>query len=219
MKNDPIIKKYLILCEGADAYYFLVSFLNSGVPTPDKHLSEDIQVINFGGINDLQNFLLVLRGMDGFEDVTNILIIRDAEKDYCAAVQSVISSLNNAGFDAPNSPMKWEKVNNIKIGYLLFPSCNNIEESGTLEDLCLNILVDDKLKEKMNDINVFLDNCSKNYGEKYPRKYKNKLYLYLNSSDKYVGLKVGEAAKVGAFNWNAKELQNLRNFIIEGYND
>lgn len=54
--KERIIKENLILCEGADEYYFLIAYLNH-VNTSQSHLfREDIQVMNFGGVKDLRSY-------------------------------------------------------------------------------------------------------------------------------------------------------------------
>lgn len=212
-----IMKKYLILCEGLDEKRFLIEYLNSQALLSDPRLSQEIQVMDFGGINELSNFLMGLRGADGFDGVSTLMIIRDAEKDCNAASQSVASSLKSAGFIAPSKISEWIDSNGIRIGFLLFPSCSLDPCNGTLEDLCLKILNDDHSDERMEDIELLLDKCSKSYEESFSKIHKNKLHAYLSTKNDFAGMKIGEAAQAGAFDWNSSILRGLKNFITDGF--
>lgn len=61
---------------------FLINYLNSKEFAKDQRFSNDIQVLDFGGNENLSNFLMTLRNMDKFDQVTSLAVIRDAEKDY-----------------------------------------------------------------------------------------------------------------------------------------
>ena len=76
--NSQIRKKWLILCEGRDAEEFLISYLNSHELSDVPAFSEDFQVMDFGGITDLTDFISALQRMENYDRVEAILIIRDA---------------------------------------------------------------------------------------------------------------------------------------------
>ena len=82
IERKQIVKPYLLLCEGRDAEGFLINYLNSNALKQDLRFSNEIQVFDFGGNNNLTNFLMNLKNMDKFDRVTSIAVIRDAEKDY-----------------------------------------------------------------------------------------------------------------------------------------
>lgn len=81
----------LLLTEGVDAMYFFIWALQA-------YKLENILVEDYGGINDLTAYLNLLKNRAGFEDITKILIIRDAETDSEAAEKSICSSLNNSEY-------------------------------------------------------------------------------------------------------------------------
>ena len=81
---------------------------------------------------------------------------------------------------------------------MLFPTCDPAPGNGTLEDLCHSFLT---LLEKK--------------GREFPRIFKNRLHTYLSTNDRYVSLKIGEAAPAGAFDWNNTSLNALRDFLSE----
>ena len=87
-----------LLVEGNDQRNFFEAFI--------AHLSlADIQIQNFGGVNELRAFLLALVNAPGFRDIVqSVGIVRDAETSAQDALQSVRSSLDNAGLSVPNRP-------------------------------------------------------------------------------------------------------------------
>ena len=62
------------------------------------------QIQEFGGVDGLRGFLQGFVNSPGFDSVTSIGIVRDAEESAEAARQSVESSLRNAGLPAPGDP-------------------------------------------------------------------------------------------------------------------
>ena len=98
IERKQIVKPYLLLCEGRDAEGFLINYLNSNELAQDPRFSNEIQVLDFGGNENLSNFLMSLKNMDKFDQVTSLAIIRDAEKDYTKACQEVSSSLKRMRF-------------------------------------------------------------------------------------------------------------------------
>ena len=87
-----------LLVEGNDQHNFFGEMV--------KHLKiEDLQIQNFGGVNDLKSFLRVMVKQSGFHDTVRMLgIVRDAETSAPSAFQSVQSSLHNAGLPVPARP-------------------------------------------------------------------------------------------------------------------
>lgn len=217
IERKDIKKPYLLLCEGRDAEGFLISYLNSDALAIDQRFSNDIQVLDFGGINDLSNFLLNLKNMDKFDNVKSLAVVRDAEKDYAKACREVCDSFKNCGFISSESCGSWSNdAAGINVGFMLFPLNNN---SGTLEDLCLRILSEENDKSILTSIDTFLRAMESSYGRKYRRKHKNKLHTYLSSSDEFVTMQLGLASKSGAFDWSSIELEPLKTFLAEGFSD
>ena len=157
-----------------------------------------------------------LKNMDGFDQVTNLAIIRDAEKNYTKACQEINGSLKRCGFPSPENSGMWVyDASGPKVGFLLFPLNNS---AGTLEDLCLRIL-SEKNKSILSSIDAFLATMESTCGRKYRRKHKNELYTYLSSSDEYVTMPLGIASKSGAFDWGSDELDPLKRFLTAGFSN
>ena len=85
--------------EGNDQRNFFEAFV-------DHHSVPNIQVQNFGGVNDLSGFLLALTDAPGFtETVRRLGIVRDAEACAVSAFQSVLTSLRRANLPLPRKPL------------------------------------------------------------------------------------------------------------------
>ena len=122
---NPIVSNIQLLVEGNDQRNFFTAFL--------RHISrEDIQIQNFGGVNDLRGFLSTFATTEEFsESVTSLGIVRDAETSARSAFQSVQSPLRNAGLPAPARPR--ERVGDSPaMSALILPDDNS---PGMLETL------------------------------------------------------------------------------------
>ena len=208
MKNEEIKMPNLILCEGKDAYYFIIYWLNNAfVDTPHKY-----QAIDFGGNSELSkrigNLLLSKASL-----IKSILIIRDAESDYDKAVNEVNKALENNSLIPNNENLSCNQIcdhNNKKIAFTLFPSLSDKSENGTLEDFYIKHLKNPKPKDILNKIDCFTNSLNK----KFNHPHKTKLHTYFSVSD-FVGDKLGEATKKGAFNFECDELINLKKLLIK----
>lgn len=215
-ERKQIVKQYLLLCEGRDAENFLIEYLNSKALKSDLRFCNDIQVMDFGGNDELVNYLMNLKNMSGFDRVVSLGIIRDAEKDYKRACRDVIHSLEKSGFEPPLKHGEWNSnESGMKVGFALFPLIDNMP--GTLEDLCLRILSEKNGENILSRIDSFLATMQETYGRMYRRIHKNKLNTYLASNDDYVAMPLGVASKAGAFDWCSKELEPLKKFLRDGF--
>lgn len=200
-----IEKKKLFLVEGADAYYFFIYACQA-------FNVRDIQVIDFGGITEFYPFLKNLRVLPGYEKVSSLLIARDAEKSPENAVQSIKKALNKNGFAVPKKPFVFAE-GSPRVAFMVLPGLdfnNGVGSllSGTLEDLCLSMTKDDPIHSCV-DIYV---NCLKEKGVTIKHTHKTRLHTYLAGKNK-AGLKIGEAARAGAWDWNHSLLNIFRETI------
>lgn len=209
-ENNKIVQPYLILCEGRDAYEYLISLLD--YLTQSSAVPDMIQVFDFHGISQLESYFEVLKNMNGYDSVKSIGIIRDAEKDCASAIHSIKRALSHNSLPVPDFPGEVKSSGVIKTGFVLFPKCDSNPLCGTLEDLCLSTLSSKKANVVMRDVNKLLKR------RRYSRlkcKHKNKLHTYFSLTDKYVFMKIGEASKAGAFKFTGPHITPLRDFFLE----
>jgi hypothetical protein len=193
MPSQPqrISKSKLLLAEGMDCDYFF------------RHACEaydrtDIEVLNYGGIKELKNFLALLKNLEGFDDVDTIVVVRDAEADA--------ASPKDAFLIIDGSP---------RIGFIILPGFtvdNNKARTylnGALEDLCLETVLTDAL---MPCVDAYLA-CVLEIRNPIRRIHKAKLHAYLAATAGHAGKRLSEAAKDGAFNWKHAALLPIKQII------
>ena len=207
-KKIQIKEKKLVLVERADEYFFVILALQG-------YLISRVQVLVYNGINDLPQFLKNLPLFDEFSDVESLLIFRDAETNSNSAVQSINSARSKVGLSDKAKEMIYTSTKP-RIGIFLF--CDTFQtsvhgaRSGSLEDFCSKNLIG---SSKIPQVNSFIQSVEETHG-KLTHKHKSMLHSLFSFVDKLVGAKIGEAAKYGAFNWNAPEFADLKK-ILQGF--
>ena len=203
IQNVTIEKPKLILAEGRDAELFLVwardTYLERG----------DVQIIDFGGINQLPPFLLNLPNMENFDKVESLMIVRDAETDAKVAAQSITNAMERAKLPVPPEPFTFTSNGPLKTAFVLFPGPDAIR--GTLEDLCLRTVENAALMTCASDYLT----CAKEQGIEHNRPHKNKLHTYLSGTKEYVGLPIGRASQKGAWNYEHTAMKPFKDIIQE----
>ena len=194
-KNLTLKKDKLLLVEGRDAWNFFIWALAA-------YKIEGIQVEDFGGITELAKFLKVLSLVDGYEKVQTIIIARDAETDYKSAITSVYASMRQVNLAVPEKIFEFTQ-GSPKTAIMIFPGFDNEGniENGALEHLCLKTINDGLLAKTEN----YLVEIENNH-HTLTHKHKSKLYAYLSAKNEYVGAKLGEAARFGAWNWDSEAM-------------
>jgi hypothetical protein len=206
-RNKEIQKPHLILCEGVDSTYYIIELLKTWERTNPEF--ETFQALDFGGVEDLKTYLEALRLRPKYETVKSVTIIRDAEQDAQAAAMSVVNSLRSTGFYYASKANTVSEGGFPKTGFVLFPACNENSENGTLEDLCLSTLS----QKNADEVLGVVASAVKNF--KFKRPHKNYLHAYFSLTDEYVGLKIGEAAKALAFNFESSKIASLKRFLAQ----
>ena len=217
--HNRILKPFLILCEGKDVEKFVICYLESDALAYDSRFSNDIQAFDFGGIKDLEVFICNLTKMDGFEFVHRILVLRDAETDVDQAIKMVQNAFRKNGLAVPDQPHVWKNgldSSALMTAFTLLPACNPNPVPGALEDLCWDILKDQYAQDMKKDVLGFIDVIKKNYGTISTHEHKSRLHTFFSVNEKYISLKIGEAASSGAFAWNHKKLDSFRELIADG---
>ena len=207
--KNKIVRSNLILCEGEDAFYFIIEYL-ACLEKEDKSFY-NFQAMPFNGNESLPQFLKVLPQLPGYDIVKSITIIRDAEKDHIAAKQSVCSALKNHGFSVPSQTNEIVQDGTRKIAFVLFPALSENTVNGTLEDLYVKNLVESP-EELIKNIDIFI-NGLKEKGHNIPRPHKSRLYTYFAVTDKFTSLKLAEAAQAGAFQFDCSEMNSLKKLL------
>lgn len=219
MEMKKITRPHLILCEGRDEERFFISYINSKERiADDKRFDTDVQVINFGGNEELPRFLKMLPVAPGFSKVKTILIARDAENSVDDAVLQVQAAIKNAGLIVPERPCEWKNSKDYAIAFVLFPTLSTRIENGTLENFCMKILKTEYNPDAvLKELTGTMANLERQELRTFPHDFKTKLHGFFTLTDKFVGLKIGEASDSGAFDWGSEEFKELNRLLIEGF--
>ena len=145
-----------LLVEGNDQRNFFEAFTS--------HLGiQDVQIQNFGGVNDLTGFLQGLVAEDWFHQrVRSIGIVRDAERNAHSAFQSAQDSLRNAGLVVPAQPAR-RAGGSPSVSVFILPDNRN---AGMLETLLCQTFQGEPIGDCVED---FL-RCARSAGGRRPEK-------------------------------------------------
>ena len=207
-------KKHLILCEGIDEKLFFIWFLDYFKKQRGYDKYSEIQIEDIGGNGDIAAQLGVWKLVSGFENLKTVGIIRDAEKSAAGALQSVQSCFLNNGMPKPQDCFELtegQKGDSRTVFGILPGTKKDCKwDNGTLEDLCLKILKDPRSSEKINFIYEYLKQAQDEFKYEIKRIHKAKLHTYFSSNEQFIGNKIGEAARCGAFDFESDSLSNFK---------
>lgn len=193
----------VLLVEGDDEFYLLLQLLE------DPALAQcSIDVRIYGGTGELGRTLKALRhsAPRGFrQHVTTLAVWRDADQDPVGALREVRGALEAAGFSAPQH--SGEFADGVpRVGVFILP--DGVSQ-GALENLCLASAADARPMQCVDDYLT----CLQRTGVRlHPNLGKTRTHAFLASREE-PGLKIGEAAKAGYWDFSHPVWQPLIEFI------
>jgi len=205
-KPEPITKEALLLVEGKDPLNFFGGLC--------KHLSlsQKLQIMNFGGVDELRKFLGGLTSASGFANVKSIGIIRDAERKSApetaapAAFQSVQGSLGHVKLAVPAEPEKPSCDGKPVIRVFILPGQ---DRPGMLETLLCETFADAPENCCIDDFFRCVEQCPDS-DVRNPDKARVRAFL-ATKRDPYPS--VGVAAREGYWNLGHEALEPARTFL------
>ncbi len=197
--RSPITFSKVLTVEGRDTFEFFKALLRS------LDLLNTVEIRNFGGVTDLTERLELLTITPGFERVTALGIVRDAETDAGRAFQSVCNSLTQVGFPVPPQPMV-STEGRPKVSVFLLPDSVS---PGTLETLCLRSVAKDPA---MACIEEYFQ-CVVRQGLPLPgNMLKAQVHTFLASRPRPY-LMLGQGAHEGYWPWDNPAFDPLKRFL------
>jgi hypothetical protein len=192
-----IVDEKVLVVEGYDDEWFLKALIQYERVT-------GIYVFNTRGKTSLRDELKALSSTPGFDRVTSLGIMRDADNSAATALQSVRGALQNAGLPAPNAVLVPAGIRP-RVTVMLMPDGAN---PGALEDLCLSAISTHPAMACVQDY----FRCLARQGIPSPTKEsKAKAAVYLAAMPELKRL--GEAAHAGYWPWQANEFNSLKLFL------
>lgn len=208
--------KHLILCEGIDEKLFFIWFLDYFKKkwALDYNKYNEIQIEDIGGNADFVKQLGVWKLASGFENLKTVGIIRDAESNAVGALQSIQNCFSCNDIPQPKDcfELTESKDSGVRTVFGILPGTKNNDrwDNGTLEDLCLKILTDSQSSGKIDLISEYLDKAQADFKYEINHMHKAKLHTFFSSNEPFIGSKIGEAARCGAFNFESDILVNFK---------
>jgi hypothetical protein len=184
--------------EGSSDLNFFIALLRR------MNIIDQIQIQDYEGKDNLEDFLLALKDTGDFNTVISIGVVRDADADPSAAFNSVCSALRDAELYQPSQPEKFEGTNP-RIGVLILPNAN---ECGMLETLCLQSVSNDPSVKCIDD---YFD-CLKKVGFSPKIMDKAKIQAFLASRERTIWL-LGVAAQCGYWQWDSPAFEHVKLFL------
>lgn len=196
----PIGKPVLLMVEGKDEELFFDALAG------ELEL-KNIQIVNYQGKTNLRRNLKAVTLSSGFADVASLGIMRDADADPDAAVQSIRDALRAADLPSPELPLESEG-HDPKVAFMVLP---DKDTAGALEDLCLRAVEDDPATDCVREY----FECIRQRGiasPSHPSKAKVQAFL---ASRPEPGKRLGEAAQAGYWPWGNVAFQQVTDFLSQ----
>ena len=185
--NDPGLKEiaepHFLVVEGPDDQRFFKALLR-------RSQISGFQVDYVAGVSNLPDFLEASKIRSGFENVTSIGIVRDANGNRDGAFQSVHDALKAAGFPVPSKPLVLAD-GQPRVSVMIMPPDED-KAGRMLEDLCLEAVTDDPAMHCVEEYFRCLED--QNVVQKEGARPKARLHAFLASRER-PGLRLGEAAE------------------------
>lgn len=202
----PTLKKLekprQLLVMGVSALYFFEAFL--------KHLNiEDVQIHNYGGVDELKEYVSGLVRMPGFaERVVYLGIIRDGDNNPKGAFESVRSTLLKYNLPVPDSPEELSPEGKLRTSIFILPGGGN---RGMLETICLSASRDDPAMSCIEQYFACLNR--KKIRVKKAHLDKARVQAFLASRER-PGLLLGQGARAGFWDFDHPCFEPLKQFLL-----
>ena len=174
----------------------------------------DAEISNFGGVTELHNFLGAFwNAPRARTTIEAIGIVRDAESSASdtetaaeAAFKSAHAAISASGLNPPERPLQvvGEKP---RIGILILPPG---KPEGMLEDVCLDAVQDDPALPCVDEYIECVKRSVPNWRGHNRKKASVQAFL---ASRPEPGLKLGEGARLGYWNWSHEAYRPIEKFI------
>lgn len=171
----------------------------------------DIEIRDFGGNEELPDFLSdfvnAVRSAPGARsNLEAIGIVRDAESNSVDAFQFVRKAISKLELTPPDCPMQIVGENP-RIGVLILPPN---KDDGMLEDICLDAVQADPAMPCVQEYLECVEDKILNWPSGNRKKATVQAFL---ASRPEPGLKLGEGAKLGYWNWGHEIYVPIMRFI------
>lgn len=214
-RQGNITGEVLLLCERTEIAQFMHAYLRHLFKQGQK--LPHIQIINFQGIEQLPNFAQRLTQLAKEEKVRAVLFLLDAAAERERKLEKLFAVRDTAFFKDVE-----------RCTHFFFPGKKETKrwQQGYLEDALWTAL-----KHETAEYNDYynLHNMSAEYltlvnnnrgREQHLKNYsRHLLYTYFAATEKYVGIRLGEAALMGAFDLQHAAFNSLKECLDKVFSE
>ena len=201
--ND-VKKDTLLLVEGIEDAMFFSAIVHHLGRTP-------IQIAYAGSKDKIRPFLIsTLSNSDNFSRLRRLGIVRDADNSATSTLQSLRGALADANLPAPRRPWEVAHEGKLRVSLAILPDGSS---KGNLEDMCFRSIGN---SPESTCVDQYVG-CRVSAGAQIAdnRIAKSKVYAYLavGKNSAKPGLRLGEAAEAGVWDWEAPEFGKIVDFL------
>lgn len=198
---DDVVGDALLLVEGSDDARFCDAFLRRGLQ------QTTVQIVQVGGTANFRPFIIgTLKAAENLPNLRRLGIVTDADTDAVAAFQRVRDALADAGFPSPRQVWDTAQSGNLTVSIAVLPDGS---APGDLERLCLRSIADAPLTACVDEYIA----CATAAGQAIDELNKARLHTYLAAAGSQPGLRLGEAAEAGVWDWQSPAFDQIRQFL------
>ena len=199
-----ITKEKLLLVEGKDEEKFFTILL-------EKNEIYNIQIISSGGRKQFKRKLPAIKNTPGFDEITSLAVIHDADMDAQATFESVCSVLKNNDLNFPKEVSSFIS-GSPNVGVFIIPDGQN---SGMLESLCLSTVESKNIIDCVDSFMCCIEKDVQERSNKYKKPkniHKAKCRAFLSAMEEDTP-SLGIAAEKGYWNLDSDKLKPLLDFL------
>lgn len=195
--GDGLSRQRLLIVEGRDEVQLVEALLQAGG-------RDDVEVRSFDGVDNLKGYLKALTQVGGFENLSSLGIMRDAEDDANRALVRIQGGLAAAGLGTPGASLTPMGARP-RVVVLINP---HGRESGSLEDVCLAAAENDPA---LGCVEEYV-RCLGRVGASPVRPAKSRVHALIAAKDR-PELSLGTATKRGYFPLDHAAFEPIRKLI------
>ena len=194
----------LLLVEGKDEEAFFKIFL-------ERKRIDGIQIMSSGGKHQFQTLFPRIKKAPGFDEISSLAVIHDADMDAYKAFQSICSVLNNNDIKSPEKISSFVSSSS-RVGVFIIPDGKN---KGNLESLCLSTVESEDVIKCIDSFMTCIEQKPNlnNSNYNFPKNiYKARCRAFLSAMEKDTP-SLGIAAQRDYWDFNSEKLNPLLNFL------
>ena len=205
-------QKIVVLCERID----IASFVDNYTKYLRKQGNNipEFRIVNIQKLENFPAYLDRLERTESFKSIEKIVLVADAGARRLVTEHFIFKTKKNSFLE------------NFNFELFLFPkkSAAGNWTPGFMEDLLLSALKQDTSEcsyfYNLHNITreyIFSVHNSRGKENHFVNYNRNFLYSYFSGTEKFVGLRLGEAAEKGAFDLEHEGFKDLREFLTQLY--